>query len=197
MVRIGTDYGGWAVPNDLIRDSWTVYSAGIGNDASFDLGFIERYGCTIHAFDPTPSSIEYVRTLAVDPNRFRFHPWALWSQDGELALYAPDYGDSNFSSINLHGTATWFDAPCRSLQSVQHEFGHENIDLLKLDIEGAEYEVLSAVLGGQVEPKVLCVEFHKPSWRIRQMVQMVRQLRRRGYHAVWVDGYDVTFVYTA
>lgn len=195
MVRIGTEYGGWAVPDSLIRDSWTVYSGGIGDDASFDLGVIERYGCTVYAFDPTPSSIEYVHTLVVDPNRFRFHPWALWSKDGELALYAPDYGESNFSGINLHGTATWFDAPCRSLESLRHQFGHNRVDLLKLDIEGAEYEVLRAVSAGVVEPKVLCVEFHKLGWRIQRMVETVKQLRRRGYHAVCVNGYDVTFVH--
>jgi hypothetical protein len=58
MVRIGTEYGGWAVPDSLIDESWTVYCGGVGLDATFDLGFIERYGCAVHAFDPTPSTIE-------------------------------------------------------------------------------------------------------------------------------------------
>lgn len=195
MKRIGSDYGGWAVPDSLVSESWIVYSAGIGDDASFDMGFIERYGSTIYAFDPTPSSIEYVEALAVDPKRFRFYPWGLWSEDKDVRLYAPDYGDSNFSGINLHGTTTWFLAPCRSLQSLCHQFGHDHIDLLKLDIEGAEYGVLQSVIEGDVTPKVLCVEFHKPGWRIRRMVETVTKLRRHGYCAVWVDGYDVTFVF--
>lgn len=194
MVRIGTDYGGWTVPDSLIGDSWTVYSAGVGNDASFDLGLIERYGCTVHAFDPTPSSIRYVQALAVDPTRFRFYPWGLWSEDRKIPLYAAKFGDSNLSAINLHGTATSFAAPCRSLQSIKHQLGHDHIDFLKLDIEGAEYEVLRSIIAGDDEPKVLCVEFHKPGWRIQRMVESLKKLRRRGYRVVWVDGYDVTLV---
>jgi len=31
-----------------------VYSLGIGEDISFDLALIEKYGARVHAFDPTP-----------------------------------------------------------------------------------------------------------------------------------------------
>jgi FkbM family methyltransferase len=194
MVRIGTEYGGWAVPNSLIEKSWTVYCAGVGLDATFDLGLIERYGCVVHAFDPTPSTIEYVKSLSVDPSSFILHPYALWSADGDLHLFSPDYSDTNFSAINLHGTSTGFTAPCRSLTSLMQEFGHDRIDLLKLDIEGAEYAVLEAVLDGSVRPTVLCVEFHKTGWRIARMVQTVKKLQKLGYSSAWVEGYNVTFV---
>jgi Methyltransferase FkbM domain len=74
------------------------------------------------------------------------------------------------------------------------ELGHDRIDLLKLDIEGAEFAVLDAVIDGSVRPTVLCVEFHKSGWRIGQMVQTVKKLHRLGYSSAWVEGYNVTFV---
>jgi FkbM family methyltransferase len=194
MVRIGTEYGGWAVPGSLIEASWTVYCGGVGLDATFDLGLTERYGCAVHAFDPTPSTIEYVKSLNADPSTFIFHQCALWSEDGELHLFSPDYSDSNFSATNLHGTSTGFTAQSRSLQSLMRELGHDRIDLLKLDIEGAEFAVLDAVIDGWVRPTVLCVEFHKAGWRIGQMVQTVKKLHRLGYSSAWVEGYNVTFV---
>jgi FkbM family methyltransferase len=193
LVRIGSEYGGWAVPLDLIDSSSICYSGGVGTDISFDLGLIERRGCAVHAFDPTPSSIDYVKTAAADAERFRFHPWGLWSEDADIRFYEPDYSDTNFSAVNLHGTDRFFLARCRSLPSIMSELGHERVDLLKLDIEGAEYEVLESVVSGAVEPTVMCVEFHKEDG-IGRMVGAARRLRGRGYVAVCVDGYDVTFV---
>jgi FkbM family methyltransferase len=194
MIRIGTDYGGWSIPDGLVQPDWTVYCAGVGLDATFDLGLIERYGCVVHAFDPTPSTVRYVDTLTVDPARFILHRYALWSQDGEVYLYSHEWADTNFSAINLHGTTSGFTATCRTLPSVMRELGHDHIDLLKLDIEGAEYPVLESVIDGTVRPRVLCVEFHKHDWRIGQMVQTVRRLQGIGYTAVAVRDYDVTLV---
>ena len=37
------------------------------------------------------------------------------------------------------------EVPCRTLAGVMHEFGLDRIDLLKVDIEGAELEVLAGV----------------------------------------------------
>lgn len=68
MSRLGTDYGGWTIPDDLIDPAWVCYCGGVGDDISFDLAFIERFGCSVHAFDPTPSSIEYVKHLDPDPS---------------------------------------------------------------------------------------------------------------------------------
>ena len=74
---------------------------------------------------------------------------------------------------------------------------------MKLDIEGAEYEVLRTVIDGFVTPAVLCVEFHKRRGTrtvingIKPMIACVRDLERRGYRAIAVDGYDVTLVYCA
>jgi FkbM family methyltransferase len=192
--RLGTDYGGWAVPSELVDPSWVCYCGGVGLDISFDLALIEQYGCTVHAFDPTPSSSEYVKRLAPDHSRFRFFPWGLGSADEVVRFYAPDYSDTNYSAANLHNTDEFFEAKCRSIPSIMRELGHDHVDFLKLDIEGAEYAVLQSVLTDAVEPQVLCVEFHTRGKGMRQVLDAVRQLRRRGYVAAWVDCWEATFV---
>ena len=73
------------------------------------------------------------------------------------------------------------------------ELGHDRIDLLKLDIEGAEYEVLDHVLSRNIPVGAICVEFHKtPS--IEPMIETSRRLCEAGYEPIHVDGFDVTFV---
>jgi FkbM family methyltransferase len=193
LVRLGTEYGGWTVPQGLLDAQSVVYSCGAGTDISFDLALIEAVGCAVHIFDPTPSSVSLVEDAASREPRIDFHPWAIWSADQRLRLFSPDYGDSNFSAINLHGTAGGFDAEARSLSSIMRELGHERLDLLKLDIEGAEYAVLDDLLASGLEVGVACVEFHKnPS--IKAMRRSAARLRQAGFTPVAVDGFDVTFV---
>ena len=56
-IRLGEGDCAWDVlPDELGSDS-IVYSFGVGEDVTFDLALIDRYGMTVHAFDPTPKSI--------------------------------------------------------------------------------------------------------------------------------------------
>src|SRR3546814_4844547 len=58
--KVGSDYGGWFLPLDLIRADWVCYAGGVGEDVTFALGIIDRFGCQVFAFDPHPRAIAYV-----------------------------------------------------------------------------------------------------------------------------------------
>ena len=138
-----------------------VWSCGIGEDASFDTSVIAKYGCTVHAFDPTPRSIAWVRAN-VDDARFQFHDSAISDRDGTLRLYLPR--DAAWVSASLvpgeHTRGEHIDVPTRRLASIRRDFGVP--DILKMDIEGAEYDVLRDLLSGPEAffPKQLALEFH-------------------------------------
>src|SRR3546814_11538295 len=36
--KVGSDYGGWFLPLDLIRADWVCYAGGVGEDVTCDLG---------------------------------------------------------------------------------------------------------------------------------------------------------------
>lgn len=57
---LGSSYGGWSICPDLLDSKSIVYSLGIGEDISFDLELIERFGTSIYAFDPTPKSLDWL-----------------------------------------------------------------------------------------------------------------------------------------
>jgi hypothetical protein len=48
----------------------------------------------------------------------------------------------------------------RRLQTILAWLGHSRVDVLKMDIEGAEYDVIADVLASQIPIGQLCVEFH-------------------------------------
>jgi FkbM family methyltransferase len=194
LQKIGTAYGGWIVPTTLVQSGWRCYDGGVGEDVSFDLGMIDRFGCDIFAFDPTPRAIAYALPIEAAQPKFRFKPVGLWSSDTTLRFYAPrNPAHVSHSVVNLQGTDEWFEASCRTIPSLMRELNHPSIDLLKLDIEGAEHAVLASVLNAAVLPTVVCFEVDQPVGPLR-FWRTIRRVLGHGYDLVAVDGWNFTFV---
>lgn len=175
------------IPRGQIDDKSLVYSGGVGEDASFEEALIASTGCQVWAFDPTPRAVAFARSIR-EP-KFHFLPVGLWSADSVQRFYAPaDEGHVSHSIGNLQDTESHFDAPCRSVTSVMSELGHERLNLLKLDIEGAEYAVLESL--GDLRPGILCVEFHV----VTSLWETIRFVRKLDYRPIHVDRWNVTFV---
>ncbi len=184
LAAIGTAYGGWSIPADRLSENSVCYLAGLGEDASFDLSLIERFGCTVHAFDPVPEAAQYAAQVSAREPRFQFEPVGLWSSDGTLRFY--DNAEPGFvsrSATNMHSTAAFAEAHVRSVDSLMTEFGHARIDLLKLSVEGSEYELVDDLLDKRLPVSVLCVEFAQPA-PLPPILRRVRALERNGYRLV-------------
>ena len=72
------------------------------------------------------------------------------------------------------------------------ENGHDHIDLLKLDIEGAEYGVLRSILEDQLQVGIICVEYDEvhnaiDDRYIQRIRRSIAELRKVGYVIVAKD----------
>jgi FkbM family methyltransferase len=180
QATLGTHYGGYTVPETLDAGS-VVYLAGVGKDITFDLALIARYGCTVHAFDPVPEAIAYARAATGSEPRFVLHDEGLWSSDGKLRFYDhPEPGYISHSATNMHETSGGFEATVRSVDSIMKELGHDHVDLLKLSVEGSEYEIVRDVVAKQIDVRTLCVEFSQPA-PLEPALETVALLQRAGF----------------
>ena len=203
-VRVKTEKEGgwWFTPENLDSDS-IVYSLGVGEDIAFDLSLIDRFGVELHAFDPTPSSVNMLASTDL-PERFIFHPWAITAEDGTLKFYPRVRKDGSKSTVMFTMIAEdasiddAIEVPAFCLSSVADKLGHERIDLLKMDIEGAEYDVLEGLLASTIKPRQLLVEFHHrfKSIGLHKTEDIVARLREAGYEifAVSETGREVSFL---
>lgn len=163
MIQIGTEYGGNTIPEDVLNTDSIVYSFGLGEDASFDIGILEKYGCRVHLFDPTPRSAKFYDAELSDKLGLLFYQIGLFSQDCSVKMFYPkDPMHVSCSIHNLQRTDTFFVANVKRLQSIMDMLKHDRIDLLKMDIEGAEFDVIDDMISCGIKPKVICVEFHRP-----------------------------------
>ena len=86
--RFGSEYGGYCLDGSMIGCDAVVYSLGIGEDISFDLSLIERFGVEVDAFDPTPKVKKWLATQSL-PRQFHFHDAGIAGHDGEETFYIP------------------------------------------------------------------------------------------------------------
>jgi FkbM family methyltransferase len=181
-----------------------VYSVGVGDDVTWDLALIDRFGVRVDAFDPTPRSIRWVQSRPL-PAGFIFHALGLAEFDGEAQFAKKNkYPDGCSYDLVRSGTEASdavekVIAPVARLGTIMNRLGHDRLDVLKMDIEGAEYEVLADMLLARIYPKQLLVEFHYfegAAQRIDQTTRLIHRLNEEGYRAFArsPNGYEFSFV---
>jgi FkbM family methyltransferase len=180
---LGQAGGKWCVcPRGLGPDS-VVYSFGVGMDVSFELDLIERFHVRVHAFEPTPRSLAWAHSQTL-PRDFLLHEFGLAAWDGTASFTPPrDPSHVSYSMIRTNPDGSAVSAPVCRLGTIAAKLGHTRINLLKMDIEGAEYAALADCVSSGVEVDQLLVEFHH-RWQsvgIQETKQAISLLGRAGY----------------
>jgi len=224
VFRLGTGYGGWTLPirSSLTSDS-ICYSAGAGEDISFDCALAQLFGCQVRLIDPTPRAIKHFEALGKalrngecfpvnnSPDEFydvtveaferlSLAPVGLFDQDGEQKFYLPrNSAHVSCSILNLPKTTQYFTAACLSTATVMRLFKDTAIDLLKMDIEGSEYAVIRDLVFNKILPRMLLVEFdeaHTPmdEGASDRIQQHIEMLIRAGMRCIFIEGSNMSFL---
>ncbi|XP_070552272.1 probable methyltransferase-like protein 24 [Ptychodera flava] len=126
--------GGWDICFEpkigLNSTDCLVYSVGIGYEWSFDEA-MAAYGCDVIAFDPSMKQQSHRHS-----KRVLFQNFGLWDRNTDT------YSGKSLMSQKVD---LW---KVRTLEGLMAEMNHQHkrIDILKIDIEGAEWEVLYQML---------------------------------------------------
>jgi FkbM family methyltransferase len=192
--RAGARSGVWTVSTAGLGPDSIVYSVGVGDNVAWDLALIERFGVTVHAFDPTPACIGWVGAQSL-PTAFRFHPVGVAARDGVARFRIPRRGFNYLPARPDEAAAVA--APVRRIATLMRELGHDRLDVLKLDIEGGEYEVLDDLLLEELSVGQLLVEFHHnfPTIPFARTEKAVRRLIAAGYQLFHISerGLELSF----
>ena len=114
-----------------------------------------------------------------------------------MKFYAPKLSEHvSWSIENLQATQDYFLADCKKLSTIMSDLGHTHLDLLKLDIEGAEHAVLENMMKEKIVPTILCVEFDEVivTNRYDKAICQIAALLRYGYALVDEKDWNFTFL---
>ena len=163
-LTFGNRFADWTFCPDHLDECSVIYSFGVGEDISFDLELMEHFELHIHAFDPSPRSIAWMGQQDLK-EEFHFYPYGLAGSDGTVKFSEPS--EPGIHSLKMtrsqHGRAAGentMELPVKRLSTIMQELGHEAIDILKMDIEGAEYEVIEDIINAAVPVTQVLIEFH-------------------------------------
>lgn len=162
LVTDGTEYGGWTYDSSLLTADSIVYSVGLGEDTSWDEGIMKRFDLQVWGFDPTPKSKRYVESNIRLGKNFHYTPEGLSTKKTVLSFTKPKNPNHVSMRQGKHNGGETIQVPVNSLENWMERFGHTRIDILKIDIEGSEYEVLEDWIKRKWFPmNQLLIEFHQ------------------------------------
>jgi FkbM family methyltransferase len=139
----------------------TVWDLG-GYRGDFAAEMRSRYGCNVDLFEPLPALLaSCVARFGADP-AVRCLPYGLGRVDAELEI--SDAADaSSFVRADGHGDhGKKIKTRIRALPAVWRELATERVDLMKINIEGGEYDVLTSLIDSGLIGAVrhLQIQFH-------------------------------------
>lgn len=187
---------------DVLSSSSIVMDFGLGPDADFSTHLIQGYGLRVHGFDPTRKHASgLLRVVSRHNSLFVFYPYALSADSKRAPFYESRTqvsGALRTDHPNTRGLgAVAYEVQCVTLDDAMNLVDTNWVDLLKLDVEGAEYEVIDSLSRSTIDRVgQLIVEFHHhclPSVTPEQTTDSVRRLKSFGFRAYTLDGVNYLF----
>jgi FkbM family methyltransferase len=228
-LNLGSTYGSKLIADNPDLNNCIMLSGGCGEDISFDIEFARKYNARVILVDPVPRSAVHVeRVLAraglpastnyvasgnqpieaydltgIEENQFTFYPNALWDKDEQLELFPPANKEHvSFSFMDLQktkGAEASIYVKSITVPEILKLQGIKEISVLKLDIEGAQLEVIRNCFDNEIFPNQIIVEIDElffPSIKGRKRaVSLLKLLKNQGYKPVVArEKFDLTFV---
>lgn len=173
-------------PGDCVVDA----GANVGHFAAVCADAVGPSG-QVHAIEPNPDLTRRLQTMAseVPDGPLRVHPVALWSSTGRITFHQATV--SGWSSLNLNYTfepKADLEVEALSLDDFVARLAVDRIQLLKLDLEGAETDVLLAARSTLESGKVRTVMVEAEPHRLKAFGHGGREIpdlmEGSGYRAV-------------
>ena len=158
-----------------------------GNLGLATLYFLKRYpGARITTVEANPHTVERLQRNLASFANVSIEPVAVAAEPGELDLWI-DHDSASLLNASITGRDRWTDHKFSSVKVkavTLDEILPTQVDLMKVDIEGAEYDVLKSecVTGARIKRIVL--EAHDLDRRWEEFQALRRSLEERGFRCV-------------
>lgn len=189
-VKLGSENASWMIHPDNLSTSSIVYSLGVGDEIAFDLCLIDKFSVDVYAFDPTPESITWLKGQKL-PEKFHFMECGVLDYDG-IARFQQFDGVQFGTAISRSPNNKILELKVNRLATIMKNLNHTTIDLLKINIEGAEYAVLEDLVASHIDVNQIVVEFHHrlPGYSLEQTKRTVQLLQSVGYKIFHISATD-------
>lgn len=183
LSRIGTAYGGYWVPDRVLKAGGTngvLVSAGIGADVSLDLAFLNR-DFRIIALDPLEECVHFAEQHLTGDN-VTIIKLGLWISAGKIPFYSPrnsrhdSWSITNIQETDASQAKNFETITLQELIARFPEISTGSPVILKMNIEGAEGKLLESVVQSGTRFDVILVHLESLSQvRLRSPIRFAKE----------------------
>ena len=172
----------------------TTYSHLNENSVVFDLGgyvgdfaheINKKYGCHVYVFEPHPVYFNKCSKRFFDNKKVRVFPFGLSEVDGKFSISNTE----NSSSIikRTHGDDDLITCDLKEIFDFCESENINNIDLMKINIEGAEFNLLEHIIANRKLElsKTYQIQFHNFVDESEQRYDNIKQSFSSKYRLDW------------
>ncbi len=160
-----------------------VFDVG-GYMGDYSEAIFKNYGCKIYLFEPIPSFYK------VCVERFRDNPSVIclnYGLSSKTAFVNIGINDDASSFIHFRRGIKTQQAHLKSIDDVFSDLNIKQVDLIKINIEGGEYDLLPAIidLGLIKNFKYIQVQFHSFIKGAERKRDLIRNALRKTHYEMW------------
>lgn len=222
LVRLGSVYGGWTIAVAPYLEDSVIVSCGLGEDASFDIEAAARFGAKVMIVDPTPRAVVHFEAITAElgspastgyvpggrqpvasydlsrirPGQLELIPKAIWTSNEPVRFHKPENPDHVSHSIKFATSGeddSFIIVPTTTINDLLADIPQERFSILKMDIEGAEIDILDSIGSWRALPRQILVEFdvlrHPGPASKREVKRVDALLTAAGYACRHWDGH--------
>jgi FkbM family methyltransferase len=187
----------WALPLGALNQDSFVISAGVGTSITFEEDLTSKFRSRIILLDPSPTGVQTMNARGQD-ELIEFSPRGLAKRSGSVSFGLPDRPEEGSFKKGTGSDGLMF--TCVSLSDLLEENKKLKIDLLKIDVEGFEYEIIDSIIENKIHVDIICVEIHHNKVidideTVADAAKLILRVCRNGYVIVYNKNMDFTFVH--
>ncbi|MES2863870.1 MAG: FkbM family methyltransferase [Bacteroidota bacterium] len=139
-----------------LNEKSVVFDVG-GYKGEFAGDIFCKYNATIYVFEPIKSFFEIIKNKFINNQKLKIYNFGLAGNDEEMQISMSDNSSSVFLKTEDSETIQ-----LKSIVNFIQENNIQSVDLIKLNIEGGEYELLEALIENNLIGifKNIQVQFH-------------------------------------
>ncbi len=204
FVRPNPNLPNYYIFRNTFANGSTIIDVGCGFDADFSVYMIEKYGLKSIGIDPTLKHKDALAKISQNMGgKFRHILAAISSHDGKIS-FNESLKNISGSILQSHtnvqdGMIRKYEVDSVSLKKLPEYVGLKKIEYIKLDIEGAEYDLIRQLRAEDVVAyDQLFIEFHHHATNYSQKdtVDCVKKMKSLGFENFTLDNHDFLFYRT-
>lgn len=170
LKRLGSAWGGWVIDIDLIENGDKILSAGLAHDITFEEELLKLKDVKFVGVDMTDVAEQHVNMCfargSINSENYKYIKAALTAENADSVIV---------EGMNCRGAG------------LKEFLDSGELSMIKLDIEGSEYNVFDAVKSMSV--KQAAVEFHH--WvphvgkKLKDSLDLIEKIKTYGYKLVF------------